>query len=73
VSSQVPQYFFWGETHAKAESDKVYNEFRKFVLRKIDNGELNIDAAVKPQIEALEKTLKEVGFGSGCAHIYTYI
>ncbi|KAJ1440508.1 hypothetical protein B484DRAFT_415530 [Ochromonadaceae sp. CCMP2298] len=69
VSSQVPQYFFWGEAHAQSESDKVYNEFRKFVLRKIDTGELNIDAVVKPQIEALEKTLKEVGLGDAVAGV----
>ena len=61
LSSRVPQSFFWGNDRSSRDADRLFDDFKQYFIKKVDRQEVSIEAGLKPQILALEQSLKEAG------------
>jgi len=61
ITGAVPNSFFWGQPLDDRFKDALYQDFKSYVLRKIDRQDLSPDLALRSQLEDLKTALASIG------------
>ena len=61
ITGAVPNSFFWGQPLDERFKDALYQDFKSYVLRRIDRQDLSPDLALRSQLEDLKTALASIG------------